>query len=152
MFRHPPEKEEGVCVCTCVPIRIPADPEPHDPLVGKDRPKKVKNEKEIGHCPGDEAVEFGRSTARLGWEWWREGGQGRCWRCWRLVFALVTATATAMRGLLLLVSVSDYHDDGDFIRLLRLDSKGLRVAMTKLPNTCGGKGRGLLRLTNGPAC
>jgi len=66
-----------------VPIRIPADPEPHDPLVGKDRPKKVKNEKEIGDCPGDEAVEFGRSTARAGWRWWREGSQGRCGRRWR---------------------------------------------------------------------
>ena len=50
-----------------VPIRIPADPEPHDPLVRKDRPKKVKNEEEIGDYPGDEAVEFGRSTARFGW-------------------------------------------------------------------------------------
>jgi hypothetical protein len=66
-----------------VPIRIPADPEPHDPLVGKDRPKKVKDEKEIGDCPGDEAVEFGRSTTRLGWKLWREGSQGRCGGCWR---------------------------------------------------------------------
>ena len=61
---HTREKER---VRACVPIRIPADPEPHDPLVGKDRPKKVKNEEEIGDYPGDEAVEFGRPTARLGW-------------------------------------------------------------------------------------
>src|SRR5258707_15484228 len=65
------------------PIRVPCDPEPHDPLVGKDRPKEVKDEKEIGDRPGDEAVEFGRSTARLGWRWWREGSQGRCWGCGR---------------------------------------------------------------------
>jgi hypothetical protein len=38
------------------PIGIPADPEPHDPLVGKDRPKEVKDEKEIGDRPRDEAV------------------------------------------------------------------------------------------------
>jgi hypothetical protein len=63
------------------PIGIPADPEPHDPPVGKDRPKEVKDEKEMGHRPRDEAVEFGRSTARLGWRRWRERSQGRRWRC-----------------------------------------------------------------------
>jgi hypothetical protein len=64
---------------TRAPIRIPADPEPHDPLVRKDRPKEVEDEKEIGHRPGDEAVEFGRATARLGRRRWRERSQGRRW-------------------------------------------------------------------------
>jgi len=97
-------------VCVYAPIWIPGDPEPHDPLVGKDRPKNVKDEKEIGDRPGDEAVEFGRSTARLDWRRWREGSQGRCGRCWwcpGLVIALAP-TWTPTRRLLI---VGDYHDD-----------------------------------------
>jgi len=55
------------------PIGIPADPEPYDPPVGKDRPEKVKEEEEVGYGPGDEAVKLGRATARGGWGWGWEG-------------------------------------------------------------------------------
>ena len=59
------------------PIRIPGDSEPYDPLLGKDRPKEVQDEKEASHRPRDEAVELRRATARLGRGQWRELSQGR---------------------------------------------------------------------------
>ena len=77
------------------PIGIPADSEPYDPLVGKDRPKEVQDEKEIGHRPRDEAVEFRRATARLGWGQRGEPGQGRCGRC-GLVFVVPPTTRTRL--------------------------------------------------------
>jgi hypothetical protein len=95
MVRH---SRKGKGELKSAPIGIPADPEPHDPLVWKDRPKEVKDEKEIGDRPRDEAVEFGRATARVGWRrWWErsQGGRGGC----GLVFAPPTR----------LVSVHD-HD------------------------------------------
>lgn len=49
------------------PIGVPADSEPYDPLVWKDRPEEVEDEEEISPCPCDEAVKFGGATSRFGW-------------------------------------------------------------------------------------
>lgn len=49
------------------PIGVPADSEPYDPLVWKDRPEKVEDEEEISPRPCDEAVKFGGATSRFGW-------------------------------------------------------------------------------------
>lgn len=82
---------------TRAPIGIPADPEPHDPLVREDRPKEVEDEEEMGHRPRDEAVELGRATARLGRRRWRERSQGRRRRS-GLVLAPPTPTRLVGRG------------------------------------------------------
>jgi len=119
-------KGKGELESESAPIGIPADPEPHDPLVGKDRPKEVKDEKEIGDRPRDEAVEFGRATARVGWGRWGErsqGGRGRC--------GLFFAPPTRL--------VSDHHD-GDFSVLIPLWSTVARHS------------RGILRTMGGPGC
>jgi len=74
----PPERGlKGIRLEQNAPIRIPGDSEPYDPLVGKDRPKEVQDEKEASPRPRDEAVEFRRATARLGRGQWRELSQGR---------------------------------------------------------------------------
>ena len=78
------------------PIRIPGDSEPYDPLVGKDRPKEVQDEKEASHRPRDEAVKFRRATARLGRGQWREPSQGRRRRR-GLVFVFAGSTRATTR-------------------------------------------------------
>jgi hypothetical protein len=91
------------------PIRVPGDPEPYDPLVGKDRPKEVQDEKEISHRPRDEAVEFRRATARFGRGKWREPSQGRCWRCGLVIAISPGVTGTRLR--IVIASASGHWHD-----------------------------------------
>lgn len=93
------------------PIGIPADPEPHDPPVGKDRPKEVKDEEEVGHGPRDEAVEFGRPTARRGGRRGRERGQWGRWGRGLVVVVVAPLTTPPPPRLLLLLLV--VHGGGD---------------------------------------
>lgn len=62
-----------------VPIGIPADSAPYDPLVWQETPENEEDEEEVGRRPGNEPVELWCSRPvflRL----WRECGQRSGWR------------------------------------------------------------------------